>query len=110
MLFHPDCPKEIDWETSLKRPHPNNIYPFKSYKTWFTDILLLPEASAMAVMPEKREVKIRPLAVSKNNNYNYSEDKRTAEMVMEEYYNLLDDAIKIRTQNEATWLLCLAAG
>jgi asparagine synthase (glutamine-hydrolysing) len=112
LLFHPDCPKEIDWETSLKRPHPNNIYPFKSYKTWFTDILLLPEASAMAVLPEKREIKIEAYWQYKEpgRNYDYSEDKRTAEMVMEEYYNLLDDAIKIRTQNEPVGYSLLSGG
>ncbi len=112
VLQHPDCPKDIDWETSLRRPHPNNIYPFKSYKTWFKDILLMPEATQITVDIKNQQIKNTPYWHHTNmyGKYDYSQDTRTTEAIIEEYYHLLDDAVKIRTQGEAVSHSLLSGG
>ncbi len=112
LLVHPDCSKDIDWETSLKRPHPSNVLScFKSYKTWFNGVNLLPEASIIHSDSKKKEIKISTYwNHTERTNYDYKDDRRTAKDVMEEYISLLDDSIKIRINNQSTNYSLLSGG
>lgn len=107
LLPHPDCPKTIDWENALRRPIPSTVLScFKSYTTWFKDINLLPEASIIEIDPKKNKIDIQPYwNYTEQLHYDYSNDNRTAEIVMEEYIHLLDDAIKIRTNDNNNYAL-----
>jgi asparagine synthase (glutamine-hydrolysing) len=111
LLAHPDCPKAIDWETSLKRPYPNTFTSYKSYNTWFKEISLLPEASVLSLDMESGEVKINNYwKDTLDKNYDYSPDNRTAADVMQEYISLLKDAIKIRVADGAVCYSLLSGG
>jgi asparagine synthase (glutamine-hydrolysing) len=111
LLAHPDCPKAIDWETSLKRPYPNTFTSYKSYKTWFKEVSLLPEASILSLDMEKGEIKIDNYwNETLDSNYDYGLYNRTAEDVMEEYISLLQDAIKIRVADETVCYSLLSGG
>lgn len=98
ILAHPQCPSEIDWASSLRRRLPHTILSsYRSYATWFKDIHLLPEATDCSIrVAEKRMAQRRYW----NALYDYEmpspDDSRKAADVMEEYFALLDDAVKIR--------------
>ncbi|MEP6948738.1 MAG: asparagine synthase-related protein [Ginsengibacter sp.] len=111
LLTHPACPKEIDWETSLKRPEPSGISCYKSYKTWFKEINLLPGASVLNIDLESGQIQINNYwKESFDPNYDHSHDKRTTADVMEEYISLLNDAVKIRTGGEEICHSLLSGG
>ena len=109
---YPGCPKEIDWETSLRRPDPYIVLSsFKSYNTWFKEISLLPEASIFEIDLLTGKTKTKKYW----DEYNYSsyypeDDNRKALQVMEEYLALLADAVKIRIAGESTGYSCLSGG
>lgn len=100
LLAHPQCPGEIDWNCSLRRPRGYTVmHSFRSYATWFKDIQLMPEATDCSISWRNKEVVLRQYW---NGLYDYTppshDDKRNAGDVMEEYMALLADAVKIRTQ------------
>ncbi len=96
IMGHPDCPKEIDWSIALKRPQPHVVLgAFKSYATWFRDLYLLPGASILGfdltsgVSSLSNYWRLQDFLPAKN-------DVRNAQQVMEEYFLLLEDAVRIR--------------
>jgi len=98
LMAHPQCPAEIDWETSLRRPYPHTVLSnFRSYASWFRDIYLLPEATDCSIRYSDRTVTQRKFW---NGLYDYKlaapDDRRTSADIMEEYMALLDDAVEIR--------------
>jgi len=112
LLAHPACPKEIDWEASLKRPTANNVlYCGRSYKTYFKEINLLPPACVLTVNVENRECKIENYLKERfRGKYDYSADNRTSTGVMEEYISLLEDAVKIRAADGDVCYSLLSGG
>lgn len=112
LLAHPNCPKEIDWEISLKQPLPSKVLSsFRSYKTWFKDIHLLPGGSVIQVDVEKKKLITSTYWNHiEQTHYDYSNDNRTASNIMEEYISLLTDAIKIRSNNQGATYSLLSGG
>ncbi|MEI8203403.1 MAG: asparagine synthase-related protein, partial [Bacteroidota bacterium] len=112
LLFHPECPKEIDWETSLKRPQPTTVVScFNSYKTYFKDVNLLPEASILQIDTTNCKTKLQTyFHIDDFQNYDFQADKRTSEEVIVEYFNLLKDSIHIRAKKMGTTYSLLSGG
>lgn len=112
LLQHPQCPKEIDWEASLKRPHPCYVLSsYNKYTTWFKDIHLLPEASLAKVDHHSGQLALDKFWNGLSAYPMYSmNDRRTPTDVMEEYMALLDDAVRIRCQEEGSAHSFLSGG
>jgi asparagine synthase (glutamine-hydrolysing) len=101
LLAHPQCPSQIDWESSLRRPRGYTVmHSYRSYSTWFKEIKLLPEAVECSINYREKKVSQRRFW---NGLYDYAppsaSDKRKAGDVMEEYMALLEDAVRIRTRD-----------
>lgn len=112
LLQHPQCPKEIDWETSLKRPHPCYVLSsYNQYTTWFKDIHLLPEASIATIDNNSGKLSLDKFwnGLSAYPMYDIN-DRRTQADVMEEYMALLEDAVKIRCLEEGSAHSFLSGG
>lgn len=112
LLPHPQCPKALDWETSLHRPLQYKVLnSFRNYNAWFKHIFLLPEASMLEMDIEKN-------TMTKNmywnhvtgTHYDYNSDNRTVNQVMEEYIHLLNDSITMRANSNGTTYSLLSGG
>lgn len=110
LLAHPEAPKELDWASSLKRPHPKTVLSCsKDYTAWFKDVYLLPEGSVLTAATDGAEIKVQSYW-NVRKTFDYAGDNRTAGQVMEEYISLLDNAVKIRTGNEPLSYSLLSGG
>ncbi len=112
LLAHPSCPKALDWKTSLKHPLQYNVLnSFRNYNAWFKDIYLLPEASIIQLdMFTNKMITSTYWNHFKGTHYDYSNDTRTVNDVMNEYIALLIDAIKIRANNSFVNYSLLSGG
>lgn len=109
LLNHPLCPCQIDWHNSLKRPIPFIVLDGeRNYNAWFKEISLMKEGHQLQYSPDKgnlTSVKYwDPFAVDLNENWT------SAEQVMDDYMNLLEDAVKIRTVGSDTAQSFLSGG
>ena len=111
LLAHEDCPKEIDWESALRRPTPVNVLSsYINYGTWFKGISLMPEASICTIKTSSGEIIFEKYWDAISTTIPQPDDARTAADVMREYMELLEDAVKIRMQDEDTAYSFLSGG
>lgn len=110
LLQHPRCPKTIDWENALRRSIPFEVLDGeKNYHAWFKDIFLLEEATVLGIdlktgTTEKRAY-WNPYTDSAKGN-----DERRTHQVMDDYIELLEDAVRIRIQDCDTAFSFLSGG
>lgn len=112
LLAHPRCPKEIEWETSLKRPTPDQVlFNNRSYKTWFRNIQLLPPASIFTVNLSTTDYKIESYWKERTRrSHDNDPDSRTLVSVTEEYIALLEDAVRLRAAGNEKCYALLSGG
>lgn len=109
LLQHPRCPKTIDWKNALRRSIPFEVLDGeKNYHAWFQDIFLLEEANMMSV-------DLKTCAIEKHKYWDPYEggqvgDERSAQEVMGQYIELLEDAVRIRIQEGNTAFSFLSGG
>jgi asparagine synthase (glutamine-hydrolysing) len=107
---HPLCPKTIDWKNALRRSIPFVVLDGeKNYHAWFKDIFLLEEATNLSI-------DLKSGASQKHTYWNpylggsSAGDERRAQQVMDEYIELLEDALRIRIQDQNTAFSFLSGG
>ena len=110
LLNHPLCPKQIDWYHSLLRPLPFEVLDGeRDYHSWFKDIYLLEEAGDLSLDLQTGAYTKRcywdPYASNPA-----PDDTRGAKQVMDEYIQLLEDAVRIRIQDGDTAYSFLSGG
>jgi len=110
LLQHPRCPKTIDWKNALRRSIPFEVLDGeKNYHAWFKDVFLLEEANVLGIdlktgTTEKRAY-WNPYTDSAKGN-----DERSTHQVMDDYIELLEDAVRIRIQDRDTAFSFLSGG
>ncbi len=109
LLTHPRCPKEIDWQNAFRRPLPFEVLEGeRNYHAWFKEIYLLEESTGL-------QVDLKTGAWTKHTYWNphvptTEPDTRSAQEVMDEYMDLLEDAVRIRVQDGDTAFSLLSGG
>lgn len=112
LLKHPECPCEIDWQNALKRPIPFVVMDGEeNYNAWFKGINLMTEGSFISISMPTGEICSRRYwdgyAEAKNQQESGS---RTVQSVMDEYMDLLADAVKIRVHDDGSAHSFLSGG
>ncbi len=108
---HAECPKGVDWASSLRRPMPNSLLAgYESYSTWFDGINLLPEATIMTTDLTSGITTMGKYWNPHEAVRSSAGDSRTAQQVMDEYMALLDDAVRVRMTQEGTTYSLLSGG
>ncbi|MBK9271754.1 MAG: hypothetical protein IPM48_09140 [Saprospiraceae bacterium] len=98
LLQHPLCPKEIDWHQSLRRPLPFEVLDGEvNYSAWFRKVFLLKEGSFIDIGLHSGDLS-QKIYWNPYKNIK-SPDYRNAQQVMDEYMDLLEDAVRIRIQD-----------
>lgn len=109
ILSHPSCPKEIDWQQSLKRPIPFIVlHGEQNHNAWFRDIHLLNRATAMTITSESSPPEQN--RYWKPENFPNDPSFKRPEEVQEAYFSLLQDAVAIRSADTNTAYGMLSGG
>lgn len=112
LLKHPECPCEIDWHNALKRPIPFIVMDGEeNYNAWFKGINLMTEGSVMSINLMDGEISHRRYWDGYAEAQKQMDSgKRTVQSVMDEYMELLCDAVKIRVQDDGAAQSFLSGG
>jgi len=109
LLKHPLCPNKIDWHQSLKRAIPFEVLNGEvNYNAWFKDVLLLKPGTDMIIHVESGQIQKQeywdPYPQIGETNYKNSKE------AMDDYMALLEDAVKIRIQDQNNAYSLLSGG
>ncbi len=109
LLQHPGCPKKIDWKNALRRSIPFEVLDGeRNYSAWFEDIEMLEEASGIRLDVRSgildKFTYWQPYAQQPSSNY------RNAAEVEDAYMELLEDAVRLRTQESGPAYSFLSGG
>ena len=115
LLQHPRCPKTIDWKNALRRSIPFEVLDGeKNYHAWFKDIFLLEEATELSIDLNTGDSNKRaywnPYEGGHEGLTHQNGDERRTQQVMDEYIELLEDAVRIRIQDRETAFSFLSGG
>lgn len=111
LLQHPRCPKTIDWKNALRRSIPFEVLDGeKNYNAWFQDIFLLEEATALHIDLKSGRSEKRTYWNPYKGRNQPGDDERNAQQVMDQYMELLEDAVRIRIQDGDTAYSFLSGG
>ncbi len=113
LLQHPLCPKTIDWKNALRRSIPFEVLDGeKNYHAWFKDVFLLEEATNLSIDLKTGvfEKKTYWNPYTGGHEGRAQPDERSAQQVMDEYMELLEDALRIRIHDQDTAFSFLSGG
>lgn len=109
LLKHPLCPNKIDWHQSLKRAIPFEVLNGEvNYNAWFKDVLLLKPGTDMMIHADSGQIQKQeywdPYPQVGESKY------QNAKAAMDDYMALLEDAVRIRIQDQDKAYSLLSGG
>lgn len=109
LLQHPQCPKNIDWKNALRRSIPFEVLDGeRNYSAWFEGISMLEEATELRLNMQtgqtEKSTYWQPYTSQTTSNF------RNASDVADAYMALLEDAVRLRTQDSEAAYAFLSGG
>ncbi|MEP7196109.1 MAG: asparagine synthase-related protein [Saprospiraceae bacterium] len=112
LLTHPNCSGKVDWEKALKKVPPFIVLNgHRNYTSWFKDVFLMQEGSCWKIDLNSNQLICHTYWNELNTKLsNCESDNRSEVSIINEYIELLEDAVKLRIQDSDPAYAMLSGG
>ncbi len=112
VLAHPDCPRELDWQSALEHQQTEYLdIPERRPRSFFRGVEYLPAGHRLLFDLGSQELGVEPYwDLCPLSQDEYAADQRTSDEIVDGYRDLLEDSVRLRLMADVELGVFLSGG